>query len=235
MLQYKPLIVREAYSYLRRYKGSFEIEDLQQEAFIAFGKAIENYSPDRGAGLPHYATFWIKAGLERFIRRNSSVCKRRDNKELRMIGYNYFRISTDLQKKNPNLEGLALYKRVAEVGEYSLDRVIEYALSKQSAVPISSGVQGDKEEGHVPLDKDTLDQENSLNSLIDAKHLERFLYHAEKSLNPKEQLVFKKRLMTDSPCTLREVGEDLCVTRERVRQIELRVREKLKEDLLEIG
>ncbi|MGE3263366.1 MAG: RNA polymerase factor sigma-32 [Bacteriovoracia bacterium] len=222
------LVVKIALEYRSAYNN---VLDLIQEGNVGLMKAVSNYDPYKGTRLSYYASWWIRSYILKFLLDNFRLVKVGTTQAQKKLFYNLMRekerlesqgitagsklLASNLNVKEKDVNEMSL-RLSSKGGEYSLDQ------------PFGDG---DK---RSPMDalEDTaeavdasLAQEQLKNILSD--HIAEFV----QTLNEKERIVFKERLMNDEPQTLQEVADQFGITRERARQIESKVVEKLRKHM----
>ncbi|BBD07869.1 sigma-70 family RNA polymerase sigma factor [Desulfovibrio ferrophilus] len=221
------LVVKIAMDFQRRWMQN--VLDLIQEGNVGLMRAVQKFDPDKGIKFSYYAAFWIKAYILKFIMDNWRLVKIGTTQAQRKLFYN-------LNKERQRLQNLGFDPNSATLAEnlgVSEDVVIEMdqRLSRQD---MSLNLPLGEEGGATRMDflpalqpgvEDTLAQDEIAETLHG--HLKSIAPH----LNEKELDILELRLLSDSPVTLREIGEKYGVTRERVRQIEARLLQKLKKHL----
>lgn len=220
------LVVKIAYEYRRTYRN---LLDLVQEGNIGLMQAVEKYDPYRGVKLSSYAAWWIRAYILRFVINNWRLVKLGTTQAQRKLFYN-------LQKEKARLAAMGIEasaERIAErlqvpahevtamdhrlgAGEVSLDAP---ARSEESGAAARVELLAAPDEGvDISLAKDEAD-----------RRLQATIHRFGDTLDGKDRIIFDKRLLTEQPLTLQELGEEFGVSRERVRQIEKRVLGRLKQ------
>jgi RNA polymerase sigma-32 factor len=190
---------------------------------------VQKFNPERGIKFSYYAAFWIKAYILKFIMDNWRMVKIGTTQSQRKLFYN-------LSKERQRLENLGFAPDEATLSQ-NLD------VSKEEIVEMSQRM------GQHDLSLDTPFSEDSATTRLDMlpaleasvedqlarqeislslkKHIQEVVPH----LNDKEKDILESRLLADAPVTLREIGDKYNITRERVRQIETRLLNKLKKHL----
>ena len=224
------LVVKIAYEYRRAHKN---LLDLVQEGNIGLIQAVSKFDPYRGVKLSSYAAFWIRAYILKFILNNWRLVKIGTTQAQRKLFFN-------LRKEREKLEQLGFQATTALLAE-KLDvpekEVIE--MERRLAAPEASldapvGSGGDDEGArtrldYLPSDDDRPDRavaQSEFSQLLKDK-LETFA----KTLQGREQTIFRERWLTDEPLTLQEIGDRYNVSRERARQLEKRMLDRLKKYL----
>jgi RNA polymerase sigma-32 factor len=220
------LVVKIALEYKNAYKN---IMDLIQEGNIGLMKAVSKYDPSKGAKLSYYASWWIRSYILKFILDNFRLIKIGTTQEQKKLFYNLMRekqrlmsmgITPDVKLLSDNLgvsekAVIEMDQRLGSGGqEVSLDRPLDEDGGRQ----VLSDIIGDNGES---LDE-KLGELQNLEIL--KEHLEDFV----KNLKPRDQEIFKKRLLSEVPESLQTIADQYGVSRERIRQVEERLIEQLK-------
>jgi RNA polymerase sigma-32 factor len=203
--------------------------DLIQEGNVGLMKAVNKFDPDKGIKFSYYAAFWIKAYILKYIMDNWRLVKIGTTQTQRKLFYN-------LNKERQRLQALGFDPTTQTLSEnlnVSEDEITEMdiRLAKNDlSLNLKLGEDSDATRMDFLPDlgpgvEDTLANKEISTLLLDQ------LREVAPLLNEKEQVILNDRLLSDSPRTLREIGEEFGVTRERVRQIEARLLGKLKEHL----
>jgi RNA polymerase sigma-32 factor len=222
------LVVKIAYEYRRAYRNMM---DLIQEGNIGLMQAVKRYDPYRGVKLSSYAAWWIRAYMLRFILNNWRMVKIGTTQAQRKLFFN-------LSKEKARLTAMGIEPTHAEIakrldvdekeviemdrrlarGDASLDATMSEAdgrpTTRMDLLPASSA------------GPDVLAEGVEIQEIVREK-LEEF----RKTLSGKDIAIFEKRMVTDEPMTLQELGDEFGVSRERVRQLEARLYGKLREFL----
>ena len=231
------LVAKIAFGY-RGYK--LPMEDIISEGNVGLMKAVKKFEPDKGFRLSTYAMWWIKASINEFILNSWSLVK---------LG------TTAAQKKLFfNLQKLKNQMKQIEKGELPPDIVEKIAkklssknlkIEEKDVIEMNRRLSGPEKSLNSPISNDdqtekiTLlksneeNQENELNRIDENNKRKELLLKALKSLNEREKDVFIKRCLNDPPSTLEKLSKIYNVSRERIRQIEVRSFEKVKKMVLE--
>jgi RNA polymerase sigma-32 factor len=224
------LVVKIAYEYLR---AGIHVLDLIQEGNIGLLQAVKEFDPYKGVKLSSYASYWIKAYIRAFIIKNWSLVKIGTTRSQRALFYK-------LQKEKNRLEQLGISpepKYLAERLHVKEKEIIEMSQRLGGKdISLNTPMYSDDQTGDTLLQslKDTSEgaDEKLANKEVADEFVER-LNAFERTLTGKELIIFRERLRAEEPKTLQEIGDTYQITRERVRQIEARVMEKLKEYMKE--
>jgi RNA polymerase sigma-32 factor len=224
------LVVKIAYEYRRAHKN---LLDLVQEGNIGLIQAVSKFDPYRGVKLSSYAAFWIRAYILKFILNNWRLVKIGTTQAQRKLFFN-------LRKEREKLEQLGFQPTTALLAE-KLDvaekEVIE--MERRLAAPEASldapvGSSHDEDGSRTRLDylpsddvrPDRAVAQSEFSQLLRGK-LEAFA----RTLEGREQTIFRERWLTEEPLTLQEIGDRYQVSRERARQLEKRMLDRLKKYL----
>jgi RNA polymerase sigma-32 factor len=217
------LVVMIAREYQKAFKN---LLDLIQEGNMGLMEAVKNFDPYRGVRFPSYAVWWIRAYMIRYIMNDWRMVKIGTTQAQRKLFFN-------LQKEKEKIESEGLTpgpKLLAQRLNVKEDEVVE----------MEQRLAGRDLSVDVPLGED--EEATMLNFLQDSKKTpeEEFadtqyrdllrdkMEQFAKGLKDKELVIYRERLLNEDPLTLREIGEKYGISRERVRQIEERVKKKLK-------
>jgi RNA polymerase sigma-32 factor len=211
----------------REYQKAFRnLLDLVQEGNMGLMEAVKNFDPYRGVRFPSYAVWWIRAYMIRYIMNDWRMVKIGTTQAQRKLFFN-------LQKEKEKLETEGLTpgpKLLAQRLNVKEDEVVEMEQRLASRDLSVDMPMGDEEEAtllhFLPEQKESPEEqiaETQYQQLLRDK-MEEFAG----GLKDKELVIFRERLLNEEPLTLREIGEKYEISRERVRQIEERVKKKLK-------
>lgn len=217
------LVVMIAREYQKAFKN---LLDLIQEGNMGLMEAVKNFDPYRGVRFPSYAVWWIRAYMIRYIMNDWRMVKIGTTQAQRKLFFN-------LQKEREKLEAEGITpgpKLLAQRLNVKEDEVVEMEQRLASRDLSVDMPMGDDEEAtllhFLPDQKESPEEqiaETQYQQLLRDK-MEEFA----RELKDKELVIFRERLLNEEPLTLREIGEKYDISRERVRQIEERVKRKLK-------
>jgi RNA polymerase sigma-32 factor len=220
------LVVKIALEYKNAYKN---IMDLIQEGNIGLMKAVSKYDPTKGAKLSYYASWWIRSYILKFILDNFRLVKIGTTQEQKKLFYNLMREKQRLMSLGiaPDVKLLSESLGVSEKAVIEMDQ----RLSSQGQ-EVSFDKPLDDSAGSHALGDIIGDNEDSVESkLADLQNLEILQQHLGdfvKNLKPRDQEIFKKRLLTEIPESLQSIADQYGVSRERIRQVEERLIDQLK-------
>jgi RNA polymerase sigma-32 factor len=220
------LVVKIAFEYRNAYKN---IMDLIQEGNIGLMKAVSKYDPSKGAKLSYYASWWIRSYILKFILDNFRLVKIGTTQEQKKLFYNLMRekqrlmsmgIAPDVKLLSENLgvsekSVIEMDQRLSTHGqEVSLDKPFNEDGGRQTLADLI----GDESEG----------PEAQLEGIQNLEILKEHLGEFVKTLKPRDQEIFQKRLLSEIPESLQSIADQYGVSRERIRQVEERLIEQLK-------
>ncbi len=222
------LVVKIAMDFQRRWMQN--VLDLIQEGNVGLMRAVNKFDPDKGIKFSYYASFWVKAYILKFIMNNWRMVKIGTTQVQRKLFYNLNKERQKLISQGFDPDASMLSERLG----VSVDQINEMD-QRLAASDMSLDMQVNDESGGAtrmdflpalgPGVEDSIASEEIANLVQD--RLRTIL----PKLNEKETYILQNRLLTDEPATLREIGERYNVTRERVRQLEARLLEKLRQHL----
>lgn len=211
----------------REYRAAYgNILDLIQEGNLGLMRAVQKFDPERGNRLAAYASWWIRSYILKHILDNFRLIKIGTTQAQRRIFFNLMKEKERIEKMGfqPNTKRLATALAVKpEELEEMEGRLAKADLSLDAPV----GEEGERRQLDVlttprPAMEEAMDQVQFQNIL------EEKLKEFSHSLNQREQKIFKERLVAEVPKTLQAIGDEYGISRERARQIEARIKEKLK-------
>jgi RNA polymerase sigma-32 factor len=217
----------------REYQRAFHnLLDLVQEGNVGLLEAVKNFDPYRGIRFPSYAVWWIRAYIIRYIMNNWRLVKVGTTQAQRKLFFN-------LQKERDRLEreGFAAEpKLIAQRLDVKEKEVVEMA---QRLASRDVSVDAPIAEGEEATLLDFLPgAEQTADAVADEEYhrlIRRTASEFRQTLKGKDLVVYERRLeplmRDEDPVTLQEIGDEFGVSRERVRQIEARVKKKLAEYL----
>jgi RNA polymerase sigma-32 factor len=219
------LVVKIAFEYRRAYRN---IMDLVQEGNIGLMQAVKKYDPARGVKLSSYAAWWIRAYILRFILNNWRLVKLGTTQAQRKLFFNLNKEKSRLMSLGcqPSPELLADRLGVTPKEVVDMERRLQSQdLSLNAEINDADGRPLTRME--LLVDDGDLQDIQMQDAQFGLDFSERLRKFAE-PLTDKEDYIFRMRLVAEEPLTLQEIGDEFGVSRERVRQIEKRLLEKLR-------
>ena len=223
-------------SKFRRYGAP--MNDLIQEASLGLMKAADKFDPDRGVRFSTYAVWWIKASIQDYVMRNWSMVRTGSTSSQKSLFFNLRRVQAKLEREalaeGEVLDGHQLRERVArEVGVSLAD--VEMMEGRLSGSDFSlNATQSSEDDGREWIDtlEDTGEQAaDVVESTHDSAHLRTWLVNAMQALNSRERYIVAERKLREEARTLESLGEELGLSKERVRQLEAAAFGKMRRSL----
>ncbi len=218
------LVVKIAMDFQRYWMQN--LMDLIQEGNVGLMQAVKKFDPYRGYKFSYYASFWIKAYIIKFIMDNWKLVKIGTTQAQRKLFFN-------LRKEKELLEAQGIEaspKLLSHRLDVKESEIIEMDQRLNSwEISLDSPLKEDSEDTHksfLPSDDLPVDDQIADREAKAILHDKLVLFRAQ--LKGKEAVIFDKRLLTEDPMTLQEIGDRFGISRERVRQIESRLKKKLK-------
>ena len=206
--------------------------DLIQEGNIGLMEAVKNFDPFRDVRFPSYASWWIKAYIIRYVIANLRLVKIGTTQAQRKLFFNLSREKEKLEREGffpaPKLLASTLNVREQDVIE------MEQRLGSPD-VSVDAPAQGT--EGEMTLLNILPNSTPSAEDVLAKRQIEERIKDAFREfalmLKEKEKVIFNERMLGEEKATLQEIATKLLISKERVRQIENRLKEKLKAYLLD--
>ncbi|WP_439574419.1 RNA polymerase sigma factor RpoH [Phreatobacter sp.] len=213
------------------YRGyGLPIGEVVSEGNVGLMQAVKRFEPDKGFRLATYAMWWIKASIQEYILRSWSLVKMGTTANQKKLFFN-------LRKAKSSISAL-------EEGDLRPDQVkviaTKLGVEEQDVIDMNRRLGGDaslnaplREDGDGEwqdwLADDSDSQEQILAREEETDNRRKALGRALGVLNERERIIFEERRLKDDPITLEELAERFGVSRERVRQIEVRAFEKVQD------
>ena len=221
------------------YRGyGLPVSELISEGNIGLMQGVKKFEPDRGFRLATYAMWWIRASIQEFILRSWSLVKMGTTAAQKKLFFNLRRMKNRIEAfedgdmKPEDVTKIATDLGVSEEDVVSMNRRMAMGGDTSLNVPLRDDSEGSWQDFLV--DSEPLQDER----VADAEETQirhDLLVEAMESLNDREKHILTERRLTDEPKTLEELSQVYDVSRERIRQIEVRAFEKLQSALLRLA
>jgi len=215
------------------YRGyGLPIGEVISEGNVGLMQAVKKFEPERGFRLATYAMWWIKAAIQEYILRSWSLVKMGTTANQKRLFFNLRKVKGKIQALeegdlNPEqVSEIATRLNVSEDEVISMNRRLSGDASLNAPIRATEGESGEWQDWLVD------EHENQEDMLVEQDELEsrrRMLGDAMDVLNVRERRIFEARRLSDEPMTLEELSGEFDISRERVRQIEVRAFEKVQE------
>jgi len=216
------------------YRGyGLPINELISEGNVGIMQAVKRFDPDRGFRLATYAMWWIRAAIQEYILHSWSLVKMGTTAAQKKLFFNLRKLKGQLQAIEEGDMSPENVKKIAQELDVSEDEVV--SMNRRLASPDHSlnaplRIDGEGEWQDWLVDERE-SQEAALAEREELSKRRKLLTHAMKSLNERERNILTERRLKDEPTTLEDLSKEYGISRERVRQIEVRAFEKLQKSI----
>ena len=221
------------------YRGyGLPVSDLISEGNIGLMHAVKKFDPDKGFRLATYAMWWIKASIQEYILRSWSLVKIGTTAAQKKLFFNLRRIKGKIGAIDNN-----------DLNESQINKIVdELDVPRNEVISMNQRLSGNDKSLNTPIGGDNYEHSGEWQDWIEdnnANQEVKFLDNQEfnvrhnllidemKSLNEREMKILKARRLSDPPLTLEELANEFNVSRERIRQIEVRAFEKISKSIKE--
>ncbi len=219
------LVVKIAFQFRRQWA---DVMDLIAEGNLGLAEAIRKFDAERGIPFPSYARFWIRARILAFIQENKHLIHA-GSRAARKLFWRLERERRQLINEGTDPEPRLLAERVG-VSETDIRELAP--ILDQRPVSLDVPVHGDEDgrsRGEVMADPGSTDPEAEVGGEEIQDTLKRVFAEYRETLDERERAIWDLRLQNEEPVRLEDLGEQFGVSKERVRQLEVRIKKRLKE------
>jgi len=216
------------------YRGyGLPVGEVISEGNVGLMQAVKKFDPEKGFRLSTYAMWWIRASIQEFILRSWSLVKIGTTAAQKKLFFNLRKIKgqidavDDGDMKPEEVEHIATKLGVTEDEVVSMNRRMSGGDNSLNA-PMRNDAEGSSEWQDWLVDEEAVSAESKLVQSDEFEMRMGLLEQAMADLNEREQKILTERRLTENPKTLEELSSEFNVSRERVRQIEVRAFEKLQ-------
>lgn len=225
---YTRLVVAAA-SRFRNY--GLPMGDLIQEGNVGLMQAAARFEPERGVRFSTYAAWWIRSAMQDYILRNWSIVRTGTTAAQKSLFFNLRRLRSKIEKATEK-EGLTPKgrKKIAKelkVKEKDVEDMEGRLSGSDQSLNAKLGENGD-DEWQTFLEDERVNPEEVVIGLRDSETRSQWLESALQELTDREQTIIKERHLGYDTVTLEQLGKELGVSKERVRQLEQRAMDKLR-------
>jgi RNA polymerase sigma-32 factor len=221
------------------YRGyGLPASELISEGNIGLMQGVKKFEPDRGFRLATYAMWWIKASIQEYILRSWSLVKMGTTAAQKKLFFNLRRMKSQLDAfedgdlKPEDLKKIATDLGVSEEEVTNMNR--RMSMGGDASLNVSINEDGEGQWQDMLVDQGQL-QDERLAEVEERSVRHNMLNEALAALNDREKHILVERRLVDEPKTLEELSQVYGVSRERVRQIEVRAFDKLQKAMMRIA
>ncbi|MBS9475495.1 RNA polymerase sigma factor RpoH [Ancylobacter radicis] len=219
------------------YRGyGLPISEVISEGNVGLMQAVKRFEPDKGFRLATYAMWWIKASIQEYILRSWSLVKMGTTAAQKKLFFNLRKVKSQISAlEEGDLRPDQVQQIATKLGVTEQD-VIDMNRRLSGDASLNAPLRGDAEGGgewQDWLQDDREDQESSLVQVEEMDNRRSALSGALSVLNERERRIFEARRLSDDPMTLEDLASEFGVSRERVRQIEVRAFEKVQKAVID--
>jgi len=212
------------------YRGyGLPIGEVISEGNVGLMQAVKRFEPDKGFRLATYAMWWIRASIQEYILRSWSLVKLGTTAAQKRLFFNLRKAKSQISALEEGDLRPEHVKKIATRFGVSEKDVIDMNRRLGGDASLNAPIRAESESGEWQdwLVDERLDQETQLAQSEELDNRKRALGQALDVLNDRERRIFEARRLSDNPTTLEELAAEFGVSRERVRQIEVRAFEKV--------
>jgi len=214
------------------YRGyGLPIGEVISEGNVGLMQAVKRFDPEKGFRLATYAMWWIRASIQEYILRSWSLVKMGTTAAQKKLFFNLRRLKGQLHAleegdlKPEQVKQIATKLGVSEADVVSMNRRLGGDSSLNAPLRADAEAGGEWQDWLVD---DTPDQEEQFAQSEELERRRSYLVDAMDDLNDRERRIFEARRLSEDPITLEELSAEFGVSRERIRQIEVRAFEKVQ-------
>ncbi len=214
------------------YRGyGLPISEVISEGNVGLMHAVKRFEPEKGFRLATYAMWWIRAAIQEYVLRSWSLVKIGTTAAQKRLFFNLRKIKGQIAALDDGNLHPDQIKQIATTLNVTEDDVVSMNQRLSGDASLNAPMRADEgaSEWQDWLADDTPDQETTLGETEEFSERMGLLNNAMGDLNEREKAIFQARRLRDEPATLEELAQEYNVSRERIRQIEVRAFEKVQE------
>jgi RNA polymerase sigma-32 factor len=218
------------------YRGyGLPIGEVVSEGNVGLMQAVKKFDPERGFRLATYAMWWIKASIQEYVLRSWSLVKMGTTANQKRLFFNLRKAKNRIQAlgehdlNEEQVKKIATDLKVTEEEVLSMNQRLSGDASLNAPLRNAEGESGQWQDWLV-------DESDSAEEMLveedELDHRRSMLNDSIEVLNEREQRIFRARRLSEDPVTLEDLSQEFNISRERVRQIEVRAFEKVQEAMI---
>jgi RNA polymerase sigma-32 factor len=214
------------------YRGyGLPISEVISEGNVGLMHAVKRFEPDKGFRLATYAMWWIRAAIQEYVLRSWSLVKIGTTAAQKRLFFNLRKVKGQIAALDDGALHPDQIKQIATTLNVTENDVVSMNQRLTGDASLNAPMRADEgaSEWQDWLVDDTPDQETTLGESEEFDERMGLLKDAMGDLNDREKAIFQARRLRDNPATLEELAQEYNVSRERIRQIEVRAFEKVQE------
>ncbi len=216
------------------YRGyGLPINEIISEGNVGLMQAVKRFDPDRGFRLATYAMWWIRAAIQEYILHSWSLVKMGTTAAQKKLFFNLRKLKGQMQAIEDGDLPAETVKAIADRLDVTEDDVVSMnrrLSGSDHSLNVPLRADGDSEWQDWLVDE-APSQEKTIADAEEHDHRMSLLHRAMDVLNDREKHILRERRLKDEPSTLEELSHEYNISRERVRQIEVRAFEKLQKQM----
>ncbi|MGA0393120.1 MAG: RNA polymerase sigma factor RpoH [Rhodospirillales bacterium] len=216
------------------YRGyGLPVAELISEGNIGLMQALNRFDPERGFRFSTYAMWWIRAAMQEYILHSWSLVKMGTTASQKKLFFNLRKLKGQIQALEEgdlspeNVKKIASALQVSETDDISMNRRLTQPDHSLNA-PLNDESEGEWQDW---LESGEVSQEETLGTFQELRDRRELLKQAMSELSGRERHIFTERRLKDSPRTLEHLSQEYGISRERVRQIEVKAFEKVQKSV----
>lgn len=211
------------------YRGyGFPFNDLISEGAVGIMEGLKRFDPEKGARFSTYVSWWIHASLKEYVLRSWSLVRMGTTASQKKLFFSLRRVRERLQQlevESSEAETISIIAQELNVSERDVQEMGQRLSGDYSLnAPVADMRGGEWQDW---LEDESDDQETEVGNAQEWSKRRELLNYALECLNPREQHIFTERHLKDKPATLSVIAEEFGLSRERIRQIEMRSMDKV--------
>ena len=221
------------------YRGyGLPVAEVISEGNIGLMQAVKKFDPDKGFRLATYAMWWIRAAIQEYILRSWSLVKMGTTAAQKKLFFNLRRMKSQMRAlddgdlRPDQVEEIATKLGVTDDDVISMNRRLSGPDASLNA-PLRSEGESEWQDWLADDDAESAEEELAQSDEFDTRM--ELLQEAMSGLNEREQHIIQERKLTEEPKTLEDLAQVYGVSRERIRQIEVRAFEKLQTEMVRLA